>query len=129
LSYAVPPLDPKHLVLITTLVLYVWPAVLVGIVALMRWSTLRERAAFLVLGYLTCGGIELLARNIGYTFAWARYIPSVPKDQIVVALVDASLTLSAISILASIVPVAWLARICAQSAPQSPNNAWSGRER
>jgi hypothetical protein len=121
LSYAPPLVDPTHLALMTTVVLYVWPAVLVGIVALVRWTRLRQRPAFLVLGYLTCTGIELFARSIGYTFAWARYIGAVQQDRILVAFVNASLTLSAASVVLSVLPVIWLARICEQPKSQSPN--------
>jgi hypothetical protein len=124
-DYAAPLVDPRHLVTITETALYLWPALLVGVVALLRWRSLKQRLPFFVLGYLTCAGVEVIARSIGWTFSWSHFISAVPKDQIVVALVDTSLTLMAFSIVLSIAPVLWLANVCSQ-ASQSPNNRWRG---
>ena len=119
-------MDPKHLVWMTTTALYVWPAVLVGIVALFRWRNLKQPLPFLVLGYLTCAGVEVVARSIVTPFAWLHYIGAVPQDQIVVAYVNTSLSLMAFSIVLSVAPVLWLARICGNPASPSPNNRWRG---
>jgi len=125
LHYAVPPVDPMHLATITEAVLYLWPALLVGIVALLRWRSLEQRLPFFILGYLTCAGVEIIARRVGWTFSWSHYIGAVPQDQIVVALVDTSLSVMAFSVVLSVAPVLWLAQVCSQTR-QSPNNRSRG---
>jgi ABC-type sugar transport system permease subunit len=125
LNYAAPLVDPMHLATITVAVLYLWPALLVGIVALLRWRSLKQRLPFFVLGYLTCAGVEVIARRIGWTFSWSHYIGAVPQDQLVVAVVDTSLSVTAFSVVLSVAPVLWLAHVCSQSS-QSPNNRWRG---
>lgn len=125
LEYAAPLVDPKHLATITTVALYLWPVLVVGIVAVFRWRRLKQRLPFLVLGYLTCAGVEVIARSIGWTISWSHYIGAVPQDQILVAFVNASLTVMAFSIVLSVAPVFWLAHVCSQT-PLSPNNRSGG---
>jgi hypothetical protein len=114
-----------HLATITEVVLYLWPALLVGIVALFRWRSLKQRLPFLVLGYLTCAGVEVIARSIGWTFSWSHYIGAVPQNQLLVAVVDTSLTVMAVSIVLSIAPVLWLAHVCSQTS-HSADHGWRG---
>ena len=121
MSHVPPLIDPKHLALVTTAVLYVWPAVLVGIVALVRWSRLTQRPAFLVLGYLTCMGVEFFASSIGWDYSRTRYLGPVSHDQILLAFIKTSLTVTAVSIVVSSFLVLWLARTCERPPPQSPN--------
>ena len=45
----------------------------------------------------------------------------VPQDQIVVAFVNASLTITAVSTVLSVAPVLWVARLCEQTSQPSPN--------
>jgi hypothetical protein len=120
LHYAAPFLDLRHLATITTVALYLWPASVVGVVAVLRWRSLEQRLPFLVLGYLTCAGVTVIARMIGWTFSWSHYIGAVPQDQILVAFVNASLSVMAFSIVLSVAPVLWLAHVCSQSS-ESPN--------
>jgi hypothetical protein len=104
-----------HLATITTTALYLWPALVVGIVALLRWRSLTKRLPFFVLGYLICAGVEVIARMIGWTFSWSHYIGAVPQEQIVVAFVNASLSVMVFSIVLSVAPVFWLAHVCSQT--------------
>ena len=113
MSYATPVVDPRYLVTISSAALYFWPLVLVTIVAAVRWRSLTRRFAFVVLGYLVCAGIEGIVGRVGHTFAWIQYIGAVPRDQIVVALVNTSLSVAAISLVVSPIPVLWLASVCA----------------
>jgi hypothetical protein len=112
MSYAVPVMDPRLLLPITTAALYLWPVTLVAIVAALRWRSLERRIPFLVLGYLVCAGVQSIVRVLGDTFSWVHYIGAVPQEQIVVALVNASLSVTAIATVVSIAPVVWLAQVC-----------------
>jgi hypothetical protein len=84
----------------------------VAIIALLRWRSLKMRIPFLVLGYLVCAGVQSIVRVIGYTFSWIHYIGAVPQEQIVVAIVNASLSVTAIATVVSVAPVIWLAHVC-----------------
>ena len=114
MAYTVPAVDPMLLLRITTAALYLWPVALVGIIALLRWRSLRKRLSFLVLGYLICVGIQCIVRIIGYTYSWIHYIGAVPQQQILVALVNTSLSVTVIGTIVSVAPVVWLAKLCGQ---------------
>jgi hypothetical protein len=114
MSYAVPIVDPRLLLRITTAVLYLWPVALVSIVSQLRWRSLKKRIPFMVLGYLVCAGVQSIMGVIGYTFSWIHYIGAVPQEQIVVALVNTSLSVTAIATVVSVAPVVWLSQVCGQ---------------
>jgi hypothetical protein len=105
--------DLKTLLRISTATFYLWPLVLVAVVAILRRHRLQSRIAFWVLGYLVCAGVQSLVRGIGYTFSWI-HVAAVPQEQILVALVNASLSITVVAVLVSIAPVVWLSRVCAQ---------------
>lgn len=112
MSYTVPVIDLRLLLPITTAVLYLLPVVLVGIIALLRWRSLKKRIPFFVLGYLICVGVQSIVRVIGYTYSWIHYIGAVPQEQILVALVNTSLSITVIGAIVSVAPVVWLAEVC-----------------
>jgi len=106
--------DLKTLSRLSTATLYLWPFVLVAVIALLRRHRLKRHLAFWVLGYLVCAGVQSLVRSVGYTVSWTHYIGVVPQDQILVALVNASLSVISLAAIVSIAPVLWLSRACSQ---------------
>jgi|ERR1700733_1133220 hypothetical protein len=94
--------------------LFLWPLVVVAIVTTVRWRHLKNRISFVVLGYFVCLGAQAIVGTVGYTYTWVNYIGSVPRDRILVALVDSSLSVVVLAAILSIGPVLWLARVCTQ---------------
>ena len=112
LSYAVPVLDLRTAVRVSSSVLFLWPLVLVAIVSTVRWKRLKNRFSFIVLGYFVCLGVQAIARTFGYTFSWVKYVGAAPPDRILIALTDASLSVAVVAVILSIAPVIWLALVC-----------------
>jgi len=114
LSSNVPILDLKTVASVSSWILFLWPAVPVAAVAALRWKFLASRISFLVLGYFVCLGVQAIARTIGYTFVWFRFVGASAPDRVLISVIDASLSVVAVAAVLSIGPVIWLARICAR---------------
>src|SRR5229473_3124290 len=71
---ALPLIDPRTFGYISTAALFLWPVVVTGTVAVLRWRLLHSRVAFLVLGYLICVGVGAFVRAYGYTFFWIHSV-------------------------------------------------------
>jgi hypothetical protein len=110
-NYIAPTINPKTALQIAAIALWLWPVLVIGTTAIVRWQAIRFRIAFLVLGYLTCAGVSALTARLGGYFYWVYGIHAVPQDQIVVALVNESIGATLIGTLFSIVPVIWLANL------------------
>jgi hypothetical protein len=109
--YVAPVVDPKTALQIAAIALWLWPVLVTGATAIVRWQALRFRPAFLVLGYLTCVGVSASTARLGGYLYWAYGVNAVPQDQIVVALVNGSIGATVIGTVFSIVPVVWLAHL------------------
>jgi hypothetical protein len=109
--YVAPLVDPKTALQIAATALWLWPVLVTGTTAIVRWQALHFRIAFLVLGYLTCVGVSALTARLGGYFYWAYGVNAVPQEQIVVALVNESIGATVIGTLLSIVPVIWVANL------------------
>ena len=109
--YVAPIVDPKTALQMAAVALWLWPVLVIGATAMVRWRALRFRFAFLVLGYLTCIGVSAFTRSVGGYFFWAYGVHAAPQDRIVVALVNESIGATLIGTLCSIVPVVWLANL------------------
>ena len=113
MHYAVPVEDPRTLLLVSAWALYLWPVVVVGVVAVVKWRRIRSRVSFIALSYLVCLGAQAIARSTGHFIGWVYYIGTVPTDRIVVALVNTSITVTFVAAILGIGPVIWMARLCA----------------
>src|SRR5580692_9752137 len=111
IHYVAPVVDPKTAMQIAAIALWLWPVLVTGTTAIVRWRALRFRIAFLVLGYLICAGVSALFARLGGVFFWAYGVNSAPQDRILVALVNESIGATVIGTLFSIVPVIWLASL------------------
>jgi hypothetical protein len=109
--YAAPVVDPKTALQIAVIALWLWPVLVTGTTAIVRWQAIRFRIAFLVLGYLTCVGVSALTARLGGYVYWVYGVNVVPQDKIVVALVNESIGATIIGALCSFVPVIWLANL------------------
>jgi hypothetical protein len=110
-SYASPIIDLQTASRISIGLLYAWPVAVTVTVAAIRWRQLESRAAFLILGYLTCLGIGALVRDFGSIIYLVHIAPKTVEDRILVAFVNASLTITALGTVLSVGPVWWLSRL------------------
>jgi hypothetical protein len=118
-SQAVPPVDLPTVARISTAMLYLWPVAVTAVVAALRWRFIAHRVGFLVLGYLTCVGVSALVGRFGFVIYWMRVSTTVPKDRMVVSLVDASLSVTLLGTILSVAPVWWLARLLGRNRASS----------
>ena len=109
--YVAPIVDPKTAMQVAAIALWLWPVLVTGTTAIVRWRALRFRIAFLVLGYLTCVGVSALIARLGGYFFWVYGVNSTPQDKIVVALVNESIGATVFGAVFSILPVIWLASL------------------
>jgi hypothetical protein len=111
IHYATPMLDPHTSVLIAAIALWGWPLLFTGIIAIVRWTKLRSPIGFLVLGYLSCVGISVLAPRVGGYLLFVHILPATPRDQILVTTVNESIRATVAGIALSVLPVIWLAKL------------------
>ena len=112
--YASPIISPRSSLLLSTLALWLWPALITGAVAAFRWQRLRSRIGFLVLSYLCCVGVEAFAARIGGYIFWVHMMPATPQEQYVVALVNESIGTTVVGLCLSVGPVIWLSKLLAR---------------
>ena len=90
--YVLPLVDAKTALQIAAMAVWLWPMILTGAVAIIRWKALRFRAAFLALGYLTCVGVSALIPRLGGYFFWIYVTGSTPLDSLFAATINEGLT-------------------------------------
>jgi hypothetical protein len=88
-----------------------WPFALTAGVALWRWTQLRSKAGFLVLGVLGCFGLQaFLARLTRYVF-WTYAAPLEPHSHSVALHFTDPIVIIAMSVVLSVPLLAWLAAL------------------
>jgi hypothetical protein len=110
-SQALPLVDLQTASRLSVVALYVWPVAVTVVAAALRWSRLSSGVAFLVLGYLTCLGVEALVRQFWFIIYWTHYSAKPPEDHVVASLVNVSLSVALLGTLLSIAPVWWLTKL------------------
>jgi hypothetical protein len=110
-SQALPLVDLQTASRVSTAALYLWPVAVTLVAAALRWKRLSSRVAFLVLGYLTCLGVEALVRQFGFVIYWTHYSTKVPEDRVIASLVNASLSIALLGTVLSVAPVWWLTKL------------------
>ena len=91
--------------------LWLWPLVLVGAVAAIRRGRLRHPLAFVVLGYLASVGAASFASRFVWGGVWWFFAPRAEGDQILTVMANGALTQAVVGLVASALPVWWLARL------------------
>jgi hypothetical protein len=114
-SQALPLVDLQTASRVSTVVLYLWPVAVTVVAAALRWKRLSSGVAFLVLGYLTCLGVEALVRKFGFVIYWTHYSAEVPEDQAVAYLVNAVLSIALLGTVLSVAPVWWLTKLLSRN--------------
>jgi hypothetical protein len=111
MSQELPFVDLQTASSLSLAALYLWPAALTVVVAALRWKRLSFGIAFLILGYLTCLGVEALVRRFGFVVYWTDYIGKTPENHVVASLVNVSLSVALLGTVLSIAPVWWLTKL------------------
>jgi len=110
-SQALPFVDLQPASRLSVAALYLWPVAFTIVVAALRWKRLSSGVAFLVLGYLTCLGVEALVRQFGFVIYWTQYTANIPEDHVVASLVNVSLSIALLGTVLSVAPVWWLTKL------------------
>jgi hypothetical protein len=115
MSQAMPLVDPGTAADISTAALFLWPVVVTGIVAAIRWWDLKSRLAFIALGYLVWVGVGAFVRTFGYAFFWIHSAADTPGGDLLATLMNASISITVFGAILSVGPVLWLAKLLAHS--------------
>ena len=96
---------------ILALVALLWPFALTAGLTLLRWTRLRSKAGFLVLGVLGCFGLQaFLARLTRYVF-WTYIAPLEPQSYSALLHFTDPIVIILISVVLSVPLLVWLAAL------------------
>ncbi|HQR47873.1 MAG TPA: hypothetical protein PL152_00980 [Steroidobacteraceae bacterium] len=106
-----PIVDLHTAMRLSSIALYLWPAIVTITIAAVRWRSMNHRFGFLILGYLVCVGTGALFSHFGFVVYWLHFAPTVAEDNMVASLVNAAISVAVFGTLLSMWPVLWLSRM------------------